>query len=140
VLRHGSNYRQVIAEEMTNRIIELAQQVPNNTSSSLDDFRVVGMFLRGSPTLPLIRSSHHQPMPRLESLMALAESSRKAYHEDGFLGLITVIAIANELSDRRIQRLFSISELARQTEYGQQFRNWAKNNVDFVEFVGEKSP
>ena len=138
VLRYGSNYRQLIAEEMAKRIIELALQVPRKTNNTLDDFRVVGMFLRGSPAPPLIRSSHHQPMPRLESLIALAESS-KADPEDAFLGLITVIAVGIEVSDRRSQRLFSISELARRTKYWDIFRNWTKNNVNFVEFVAKQS-
>lgn len=139
VLRYGSNYRQLIAEETAKRIIELALQVPSETNNSLNDFRVVGIFLRGSPAPPLIRSTHRQPMPRLESLMALAESSRTD-DGDAFLGLITVIAIGIELSDRRNHRLHSVSELARRTKYWEIFRNWTKDKVNFVEFVAEQSP
>jgi hypothetical protein len=137
VLRCGSNYQELIAEEIAKRIIELAIQVPASTDKYLADCRVVGMFLREGPLLPLIRRSRPHPMPRLESLMTLAESIQEGYNEEAFLGLITVIAVANEFAHRRIQRLFSISELARQTTDWEMFRDWVMGKVNFVEFVAE---
>jgi hypothetical protein len=133
-LKYGSNYRQIIVDEIAIRIIKLALQAPNKAGNSLHDFRMVGIFLQSSRKLPLIRRSRHQPMPRLDSLTALAESSRK-YDNDAVLGIATVIAIAHELSDR--PRALSICELVKAGEHRELFRSWAKNKVNFVEFPAQ---
>jgi hypothetical protein len=138
VLRNGSSYTEIIAEEITKRIIELAIDVPNRPVDSLEDFRAIGMFFKHSSRMPLIKASRHEAAPKIASLLALADSSRETHNrKDDFIGLAVVIAISWELSEGDVKRLFSIADLAKGTEFESRFRSWLKGKINFVQFVTE---
>lgn len=136
LLAHSGNYEQLIAEEMSNWLTEIASWAPNNFSDQLDGFLVVGTYIEKHPIPPWVRTNMHQPMPRLDSLTAWAESRREG-DEVINLGLAAVLAVGSELSGRRMLRRLTLAEAGIPSSFKTLFRNWAKNKVNFVEVRGE---